>query len=338
MPSLASLRALLRRHLDHPGSGWSMGSFGAIAEFRHAPGEGVEAEGLTRVTARGAIALSLPPELSAVACETLSPRPGRWGQALMLCLPGPLAAMSRRAVLTELGPDHGAPRPQDRAALLFDLGLDQPQVDFCIRTADPALVATLRAAAGTPLLAPGNPAMTALLAAHPHRVALSALGRIEVYQKIGGPKTGGVSPEGPHTHLLPQLLASGRSHSANLAIPPGLMPCAGLYPPSPFTDAEGREHPFDAEAARRWEALFDRYGPADLVTLKAALARHIAAGVTPEVLVLPKGRDERRALRVAIRQAARRPGTDARLIARWSAAFDGGVEPDEGLANRMGHA
>ncbi len=47
------------------------------------------------------------------------------------------------------------------------------------------------------------PAMAMILAANPHRVFLSRLGRIEVYQPI--PPPSGKSPQGPHTHVLPQL-------------------------------------------------------------------------------------------------------------------------------------
>jgi len=328
---------LLDRHLGDPGTGWSMGSFGAIAEFRHDPDEPADSGILYRVTARGGLRLTPPPETRPVACETLSPRAGRWGQALMLCLPAQAAVMARREGLTELGPDEEALREQDRKAILFDMGLDQPQVDFCIRTQDPDLLAILRAQAGRSLMEPGNPAMAAILRAHPHRVALTRLGRVEVFQKIGGPDTGGVSPAGPHTHVLPQLLRAGRTHSANQAIPAGWVPCAGMYPASPFTDGEGRERAYDAGAARVWAGLWDRFGPPALVTLKADLAHHLAAGVAPEVLVLPEGRDERRAIRVAIRQAARKRGANAALLARWSAAFDGGIEATEDSPERLGH-
>ncbi|WP_127109974.1 DUF6925 family protein [Pararhodobacter zhoushanensis] len=335
--NLTATLSLLDRHLADPATGWSMGSFGAIAEFRHDPGERAQTGPLMRVTARGGVQLSLPPELQPVACETLSPRAGLWGQALMLCLPTDLSAMSRRAGLTELGPDRAALRPQDRDAVLFDMGLAQPQVDFCIRTADPALLTTLRAAAGHSLMTPGNPAMAAILAAHPHRIALTRLGRVEVFQKIGGPDTGGVSPAGPHTHVLPQLLRAGRTHSANQAIPAGLVPCAGLYPAGPFTTGEGREKPYDPEAARAWAWLYERFGPADLVLLKAELMQHLRAGVSPDVLILPDGREQRRALRVGLRQAARDAELDEALVRAWALAHDGGVEAIEDTPERLGH-
>ena len=54
--------------------------------------------------------------------------------------------------------------------------------------------------------------MGMILAANPHRVFISRLGRIEVYQPI--PPPSGKSPEGPHTHVLPRLLQSRRTHPA----------------------------------------------------------------------------------------------------------------------------
>ncbi|XHE53724.1 hypothetical protein L0Z64_19515 (plasmid) [Phaeobacter sp. BS23] len=78
-----------------------------------------------------------------VAYETLSPKPHRWTQAVSLCLPHDDAVMNQRDVLTALGPDEDALRDEDRAALLFDMGLGQYQADFCIRTADPELLDVL---------------------------------------------------------------------------------------------------------------------------------------------------------------------------------------------------
>ncbi|WP_068302642.1 hypothetical protein [Pararhodobacter sp. CCB-MM2] len=335
--NLTATVSLIERHLADPGTGWSMGSFGAIAEFRHEPEEPAATKLLERTTARGGICLSLPSELQPVACETVSPRAGRWGQALMLCLPTGAATMSQRTVLTELGPDRDALRAEDRDAVLFDMGLGQTQVDFCIRTCDRNLLRVLRAKTGRSLMEQGNPALPAVLAAHPHRVALTRLGRVEVFQKIGGPDTGGVSPSGPHTHVLPQLLRAGRTHSANQTIPPGLVPCAGLYPASPFTDGEGHEKPFDPAAARAWAWLYDRFAPADLVLLKAELAQHLRAGVTPDVLIMPEGRDQRRALRVGLRQASREGAYDEALVRLWSLMHDGGAEAIDDTPERLGH-
>ena len=102
--------------------------------------------------------------------------------------------MNGRTVLTALGPDERALRNQDRQAMLFDLGLGALQVDVCIRVADPEVTAQLSPHTGRPLFEPGNPAMGVILAGSPHRVFVSRLGRIEVFQPI--PPPDGQSPRG----------------------------------------------------------------------------------------------------------------------------------------------
>jgi len=321
-----TLDTLMARFLADPGAGWSMGSFGAIAEFHQDPEEPAITGVLSRVTTRGGIRLENLAAAVPVAYETLMKRPDRWGQGVALCLPGDAAARARRGVLSELGPDEAALRPEDQGAVLFDMGLEQPQVDFCIRTADPGLLRLLRAAEGRSLFAPDNPAMAAILAAHPHRVALTALGRVEVYQKIGGPDTGGVSPPGPHTHVLPQLLRARRTHSANIALPEGLVPCAGLYPESALAGPLGEEKPFDPQAFAGFQALLDHWGLDEHRTVKSAVDAALRAGKGPEGFPADS-RIARRALRIALRQALRLHG-ETPLLTHWLATVDRAEEEE----------
>ena len=318
------LRKVIASALNDTRTGWSMGSFGAIAEFHHVDGDTapVWPDAFARVTARGGVALTDLSDCQPVAYETLSPKPDRWGQSVALCLPDDKARMARRTVLTPLGPDRSALRAEDRGALLFDMGLDQPQVDFCIRTDDPDLIAVLDAAEGQSLFAPGNPVMAAILRAHPHRVAVTRIGRIEVYQKIGGPDTGGKSPVGPHTHILPKLMATGRTHSANTPIPDGLVPVAGLHPASPLTDPLGRDKPWDQKAFTAFQDLFQTWAPHGQAALKTLIRDLIAAGSLPDDFAAPPGRHMRTALRIAIRQAEREDG-ETPTTAAWRAMFDG---------------
>lgn len=309
--------------LDDANTGWSMGSFGAIAEFHHVRGDppALSPDGGVRITARGGIAFTDLTACRPVAYETLSPKADRWGQSVALCLPAELAGMNARQRLTALGPDHAALREADRGALLFDMGLGQPQVDFCIRTSDQDLIAVLSSVEGRSLFEPGNPAMAAILRAHPHRVALTRLGRVEVYQKIGGPDTGGKSPVGPHTHILPKLMATGRTHSANTPIPQGLVPVGGLHPASPFSDPVGREKPWDAAAFNAFQQVYQNWASDDMWSLKTQVRNLIAAGTAPEDFDLPPERHMRAALRIAIRQAVREDG-DTPATAAWRTAFD----------------
>ena len=194
------------------------------------------------VTARGALRVALAADVLTVAYEGLAKDPQAWTHALSFCLREESVGMGRRSVLTELGADHDALREIDRDAILFDIGIGAPHIDFSVRTDDAALIAVLQQAAGQSILEPGHPAMAAIAATSPHRVCISRLGRVEVYQPIPlGP--GARSPIGPHTHLLPQLLRHGRSHSADAPIPDGWVPALNLHPPNPVADSLGRPQP-----------------------------------------------------------------------------------------------
>ncbi len=329
---MTQLQHLLAEHLADWRSGWSMGTFGAIAEFHQDADEETlvdDSGGLVRATTRGGIRIEPGQiaEMVPVAYETLSPRAHRWTQAVALCLPETTARRAARTVLTELGPDGSAVRPQDRDAVLFDMGLSLPQCDFCIRTDDPTLLETLRQTEGRSLFEPGNPAMPAILAAHPHRVAITNIGRVEVYQKIGGPDTGGVSPPGPHTHLLPKLLATGRTHSANTPIPEGLMPLGSLHPGNPVVGSMGEDRPFDPALHEAFQDLLARYGSAEAVAEKARILEAVARSDEPGSYDMPRTRVGRVAMRLALRQHAHAVANasdfDAQAVTtRWIAAIE----------------
>jgi hypothetical protein len=211
-------------HLAQPAIGWAVGTVGAIAEFMRAPTDDVEADCPTSVvTGRGALRIEVTPETRIVrfACA------GSNLSCIALCLPEARARLNGHATLTELGRDQRALRHGDRDAFLFDLGICSPFFDFCIRTSDEDAVRYLRKQAGTALFTDGLALLAEIAAMQPHRIVSSRLARIEVYQPIAAP--GETTPDGPHTHLLPQLLASGLTHAAEEPIPRGWIPCVHLY-------------------------------------------------------------------------------------------------------------
>lgn len=330
---MTELERLLRSHLSNWQSGWSMGTFGAIAEFHQDEGEPPVInlpDVLTRATRRGAIRLDTGTltQVMPVAYETLSPKRHRWSQALALCLPEAVARRAARNVLTEIGPDDDAIRGIDRTGILFDMGLSLPQCDFCIRTSDPKLLGSLRANLGRSLFEHGNAAMTAILTAHPHRVARTNIGRVEVYQKIGGPDTGGVSPPGPHTHLLPKLLQTGRTHSANTPIPEGLVPLGSLHPGNPVIGPMGEERVFDQSLQDDFQAMLEQYGVNDAFDLKRRVRLAVDNGGEASEFTHTPDRFSRACIRLALRQfehEAKAAKDAARLdrIKRWQATHDG---------------
>ena len=316
-----SIHRELRAHLRDASSSFSIGSFGAIAEFHRDAEEPLtldDSEQLTVATERGALRVSLVEGVTPLAYETLSRRSDCWQQGVVFCLPKAEALSQRRVGLTELGPDSEAVRPQDREAILFDVGLAARNVDFCIRTADETLLAALRQACGRSVLDSGNTIMGQIVAASPHRIALSRLGRAEVYQAIGQEKT----PEGPHSHLLPKFLKSGRTHSANIPVPRGLLPCLSLYPANPLLDALGRRRPFDKLMHARFQALVERWALPAYREEKRRLLEAVDKGRDPGDFAPPHSRLGRTAIRVALRQLAQGEAAGVALE-RWRAVFDG---------------
>lgn len=293
------VKALLEQRIRCPDTHWHLGTFGVVAEFMRDedepvafPGDG----GLAAFTNRGAIRLEPIPDLRPFAYETAMSQAKSWGQQVALCLPREACAMNRRAVLTELGPDREAVRADDREDVLFDLGLDRLQLDACIRTADAGLIDVLRAAEGKSLFDFNTGAMMAILAANPHRVFVARIGRVEVFQPI--PADGTVSPPGPHTHLLPKLMKTGRTHGANAPIPKALAPCGGFAPPHPQRDPMGRPRPFSPARHAAFQEVLERYGDPRLVAVKRAAALGHTGGEAA-----PANRHERAAARVGALQS-----------------------------------
>jgi len=317
----ADVRSVLAAHLGDPTTSWSVGTFGAIAEFVRDPNEPVAMDGrgggLSAVTERGGIRVEAVAGMRLVASEGATRE--SWSQRVALCLPDDGCAMNRRAVLTELGPDAEAIREADRTAALFDLGLDAVQVDACVRVADPGLAEQLRAWCGHPLLAPNNPAAALILAASPHRVFVSRVARAEVFGPI--PPADGKSPDGPHTHVLPKLLRLRRTHAATEPVPDGWVPCAHLYPAHPAKHASGAARAYDVRAHDAFQEIMRAFGDARSVDLKMRVMAAVSGGEDPAGFALPEDRFARATLRVTLRQLAA-AGDPSPTLAAWQAACD----------------
>ncbi len=317
---------LLHRAIADPDTQWSLGTFGAIAEFSRDPDEPValrqSGDAVSAVTARGGIALRHHPRYRALASESITK--SGWNQRIALCLSEADSAMGGRAVLTELGADTAALRASDRDSILFDLGLGAPHADFCVRIGDPDTAAQLRQHAGRAVFETGNPAMGLVLAANPHRVFISRLGRIEVYQPI--PPASGRSPDGPHTHVLPKLLKSARTHPATEPIPEGWIPCAHLYPPHPARDGLGDIRPFDPARHDAFQADIARFGNPEIVAIKRRVQDAIAAELPPSATSVD--RHGRAGIRIALRQL-KAAGHASPVLQSWLQDFDpAGLETD----------
>jgi hypothetical protein len=259
------VESLLAEHLRDATSSWSVGEFGVLAEFHHAHVAATQIDAHTVAASGGAMRVKPRAGARILAYETPSPNPRLWNHGIAFCLPESEALMDGRTGITELGPDSEAIFAASRREVLFDLGLARRSVNFCVRTADPALIDLLRGGQGVSVLE--RPALTAaIVAAGPARVVESRMARVEITNPI--PPPGGVSPDGPHTHMMPNLIRRRRTHDANIPVPAGYLPCLTLYPSHPARDAEGRERPFDARLHAAYQRLLGQYGDSDYVAAK----------------------------------------------------------------------
>jgi hypothetical protein len=207
-------RAILRRHLAEPSSGWSVGTWGAIGEFQYdagEPGLEIDLDALSVQTARGALRIASLDDVRPFGLVD----DGGCTREIAFCTPRMGAQRTQIEIIDEL---------------TFDLGVGAPHVDMLVRfrPADVEEVCILRAASGKSLFAPDNPAGAAVARSSPTRILASRVARLEVHQPI--PPPGGRSPEGPHTHLLPKFLEEGRAHRPGSPLPAGLYCGLSLYP------------------------------------------------------------------------------------------------------------
>lgn len=214
VPLAEDPRELVRRRLAEAANSWSVGTWGAIGEFQYdadEPGLVVDPTLLSVTSVRGALHVG---DLSKAHAFALIDDGGRTRE---------IAFCSRQ-------PGAGRTTIHELSDTMFDLGIGAPHIDMmvCLRPDDVATRTALRGGAGRPLLAPGNPAGRAIARSSPTRVFVSALARLEVHQPI--PPPGGRSPEGPHSHLLPQYLGERRTHPPGSPLPAGLYCGLSLYP------------------------------------------------------------------------------------------------------------
>lgn len=301
-PANSPARLLAEEQLADPGATWTMGADGASARFSRRPEERVSRGPGSAVTARGGIRLVLPDEVTVIAYETPSATdPLRWDHAVAFCITEDQARQRGHTVVTEVGPDSGALRPQDTGAILFDLGMGGPFADLLVRTADPSPLAALRAA----VAAPDDPAtdLTTVLADPAvHRVVRTAGGRIEM------------------TAPPPAVTPGGRTHPATAPVPDGWVPCAVVRPAHPAMDRTGRPVPFDRDRHDAFQALLAAHGDPVLGVLKAEVAAAVRAGRGPEGALVANDAAGRSTVAVAVRQLALTEGTSGALAA-WRSRY-----------------
>ena len=268
----------IEEHLRSAEHSWSIGISGAIGEFMYDNDEHVDItvanDQISAITERGAMRIDVSSELKCIAYEEPSPCTKSWSQSVAFCLPEPKANTPKYNVLTELGADHDAIVDSSSEKLLFDMGVGSSSLQFCVRTDDNELIAILRNNCGRPIFEPGNPASQAILDTSPARIVISALGRMEIENKI--PTSASEVLVGPHTHLLPALLKSMRPGFTGL--PEGYIEALTLYPEHPAFDKYGQKRDFKQSAYDNFQKLLKTFGPQNYYQEKSLLKEKILQG------------------------------------------------------------
>lgn len=206
---------------------WVTGMPGALAEFPCVP----EREVRSHLDSNGVIGrandalfrLRASDRLRAFAFEQGGPIVIGFSRARVMDAP-----LDR---FTPLGLDENAIEAEHTNELIFDFGLGRRFSRFCIRTEDAELSTRLNQLAGSSWSDVFSRAGADILSVSPTRVVESQLARIEVFSRI--PPPGGESPDGAHTHFLPQFFASGEEIPSTLALPDYAAPVAIFYPGGP---------------------------------------------------------------------------------------------------------
>lgn len=199
-----------------PNTGWSIGVYGAVAEFvtrnPMIPEIEIGDDGLILRTPGGSLRLRPPP---GTRMFELVDAAGKLERRVLALHRSRLRAMPASGV-TELGADEEAIGPAHRTERLFDLGVTRSTIRFCVRTGESTLITALQRANGLDALDPKIGLVPILLTSSPDRVVISPIGRIEVSGPIVRSDRGG-----PHTHLLPKLLACGGELEPGFALSEG---------------------------------------------------------------------------------------------------------------------
>ena len=307
---------VLKEALQDRATSWSVGTFGAIAEFFHDPETPAiinETKGvLLAQNSLGAIQINASEDLQLIPYEGLSKLEGAWTHGVLVCMRVENAKMANHSGIYELKTNH-------KKASISDLGMDVAHLDVCIQTDDPALITLLRSQLGSSLFEPKSQLIEAIQAASPVRIFKSKAASIEVYSKI--PAISGETPLGPHTHLSLELLRHNQTQAAPLPVPDNWVPVFAFFPPNPIRTITGAIREFDPHAFEYFQGLLAQFGPTPLFQTKRAFLHAMEINAEPDSSPSPKSKTERTALRVALRQYHHSHGPSM-LLDKWKAAYE----------------
>lgn len=223
------IRSFVANSLAKGSGTWLMGVVGAVAEFVPAANQPVAVDVVGDiVTARtrgGALRMVIDDGVRALTFDPPATPIERC--RIVLAVKRERGRLQVADGVRDLGEDP-APLVEGDPGLLFDLGLGRKEARFCVRVAPGRARAGLEAVAGRPFLQALPTFGPVLMQESPSRVIETALGRIDVQGPI--PRPDERSPDGPHTHLLPDHLATSRAMPVGMNLPRAYLPGAVFYP------------------------------------------------------------------------------------------------------------
>lgn len=223
------IRTFVTSTLEARRGTWVIGVVGAVAEFTAMQHEKVEVDidrdNITAYTRNGAMKLKINDDIRALTFD-----PPDWGSEprIVLAVKRERGRLPVSFGIADLGLDAEGLLPETNTKL-YDLGLARKEGRFCVRLREGAAQEALDNSTGQAFLQALPMIAGPLLTASPTRVVESALGRIEVQGQIPPPDA--VSPDGPHTHLLPDHLDLGRALPVGMELPRAYLPGTIFYPP-----------------------------------------------------------------------------------------------------------
>ncbi|MEM7423965.1 MAG: DUF1289 domain-containing protein [Pseudomonadota bacterium] len=226
----SDIRTFVLQSLQDRCGTWLGGIVGAVGEFAAAPGQSIDAEldGETIIASTPGARLRFHIDNNVRALTFATRETPMERSRIVLAVKRKRGRRDVAGALTALGSDVHAIAPEDRDMQIFDLGLGREEARFCVRVGPGKTRDVLVSATGS--VFPANlPRLTpAFLSDSPVRVIETALGRIEILTPI--PQPNGKTPLGPHTHLLPDHVASGRAMPTGMDLPRAYLPGAIFYP------------------------------------------------------------------------------------------------------------
>ncbi len=222
------IRTFVAESCEPAGGTWVMGVVGAVAEFVVPSVTKVEValqgDDVIAHTKNGAMRMTIDDNVRAV---TFDPPGLMAGPRVVLAVKRERGRLPTADGVADLGVDERA-LMSENATRLFDLGLGRKEARFCVRVTNGSARQALERVAGLPPSQSLPQIGAPLVSESPTRVVDTALGRIEVQGQI--PTVATSMPAGPHTHLLPDQLATQRALPVGMDLPIAYLPGAVFYP------------------------------------------------------------------------------------------------------------